>query len=140
MKIEKVEFTTYLDTRNIQDNIDILLSDFVILVHSIDKTIQITIKKGFITDFASVPRIPFAYLLFGGIGKWPAVGHDGLYSNSDLVEVIDIDTGLPYNYDRLWSDDFFKLGLEVRGVSELKSNPMYWGVRLKGGSYYKKFS
>lgn len=140
MKIIRVEFTNYLDTRNIQDNIDALLADFIILVHSLDRTIQITIKKGFVTDFASVPRIPFAYLLFGGIGKWPAVGHDGLYSNSDLVEVIDVDTGLPYDYDRAWADNFFLIALEERKIPAVKSMPMYLGVRLKGGKYYKKFS
>lgn len=140
MKILRVEFTNYLDLRNIQDKIYQLLDDFVTLVHSENKTIQITIKKGFVTDLASVPKIPFAYLLYGGIGHYPAVAHDGLYSNSELVEVIDLDTGLPYEYNRLWADTVFKLGLEERGITAFKYNPMYWGVRLKGGSYYKQFS
>lgn len=140
MKILRVEFTNYLDLRNIQDNINYLLSDFVTLVHSDEKTIQITIKKDFVTDLASVPKIPFAYLLYGGIGNYPATTHDGLYSKSELVEVIDLDTGFPYEYDRLWADTVFKLGLEERGINAFKYNPMYWAVRLKGGNYYKRFS
>lgn len=140
MKILQVEFTNYLDTRNIQDHIDELLADFVALVHSDDKTIQITVKKGFVTDFASVPRIPFAYLMFGGLGKWPAVVHDGLYSTSSLVEVIDVDTNEPFKVTRAWADEVFRIGLEQRSISSFKANAMYLGVRLKGGGYYKKFS
>ena len=30
----------------------------------------------FVTDFASVPRLPLAYWLAGGTGKWEAVIHD----------------------------------------------------------------
>lgn len=31
---------------------------------------------GFVLDFASVPRFPVAYWLFGGRGKWASVPHD----------------------------------------------------------------
>lgn len=140
MKIERIEFLNWLDTRSIKDNINALLADFVVLAHSNDKTIQITIKKQFVTDFASVPRIPFAYLLFGGKGKYAAVAHDGLYSNSPLVEVTDYDTGLPYQYNRAWADDVFYYGLLERGISKFDTNMMYAGVRAKGWKYYKKFS
>lgn len=33
----------------------------------------------FLSDFASVPRLPLAYLMFGGKGKRPATIHDLLY-------------------------------------------------------------
>jgi hypothetical protein len=33
----------------------------------------------FVTDFASVPRLPLAYLFAGGTGHWEAVIHDVLY-------------------------------------------------------------
>lgn len=138
MNIQRVEFKTYLDTRGITDNVHELLADFITLVHSDTQTIQITVKKGFITDFASVPKIPFAYLLFGGIGNYPAVAHDGLYSNSSKVEVFDVDTNEPFKVTREWADEVFKIGLEERGISSFKVNMMYWAVRLKGGSFYKK--
>jgi hypothetical protein len=39
----------------------------------------IVIPKGFVTDFASVPRAPGAFWLLGGRCKWEAVIHDYLY-------------------------------------------------------------
>lgn len=39
----------------------------------------IKVPKGFVTDFASVPRLPFAYWLTGGRGNAAAVIHDYLY-------------------------------------------------------------
>lgn len=138
MNIERVEFKTYLDTRGITDDVSELIADFIALVHSDTQTIKITVKTGFCTNFASVPRIPFAYLLFGGVGNYPAVAHDGLYSPSSKVEVIDIDTNEPFKVTREWADEVFKAGLEERGISSFKVNMMYWAVRLKGASYYKK--
>lgn len=38
----------------------------------------LTVPAGFETDFASVPRIPFAFLMAGGIGERAAVIHDFL--------------------------------------------------------------
>jgi hypothetical protein len=35
----------------------------------------------FITDFASVPRLPFVYWTVGGRGRGPAVVHDWLYQH-----------------------------------------------------------
>ena len=39
---------------------------------------NIMVPRGFVTDFASVPRIPLAYLAMGGIGERAAVVHDYL--------------------------------------------------------------
>lgn len=140
MRIERVEFVDYLDTRSLKDDVNQLLNNFVTLVHSDDSTVKITIKRNFITDFASVPRIPFAYLLLGNMGHYPAVTHDGLYSNSSLVEVVDYDTGLPFRVTRAWADDVLYYGLIERGIPAFSARIMYAGVRLKGCKYYKKFS
>lgn len=43
----------------------------------------ITVPREFITDFASVPRLPFAYLLAGGRAPGPAVVHDYLYQHPE---------------------------------------------------------
>lgn len=135
--IARVEFDSYLDTREIADGAWELLQDFTVFIHTEDKTYEVIIRKGFITDYASVPRLPFAYLLYGGIGNYAAVLHDGLYSKSSLVSICDFDTQLPYEYDRAFADDAFQAGLEERGISSWKSLPMYWAVRFKGGDYYK---
>ena len=39
----------------------------------------ITVPTGFLTDFASVPRMPFVFLLFGDVAHEAAVIHDYLY-------------------------------------------------------------
>lgn len=40
----------------------------------------IIVPEGFITDFASVPRVPIAYLITGGLGNSAATLHDFLYT------------------------------------------------------------
>lgn len=138
MKIAKVEFDSYLDTREIADGVWELLQDFTVFIHTEEQTFEVIIGKGFVTDYASVPRIPFAYLLYGGIGNYAAVLHDALYSASSLVKVCDFDTQLAINYDRKFADDAFQAGLEARGISAWKSKPMYWGVRWQGAKYYQR--
>lgn len=42
---------------------------------------EIWVPKGFVTDFASVPRVPMAYLIAGNKGHGAAVIHDWLCRN-----------------------------------------------------------
>jgi hypothetical protein len=44
---------------------------------------DILVPAEFITDLASVPRAPFAYMLTGGRARGPAVIHDWLYQHPD---------------------------------------------------------
>jgi len=41
--------------------------------------LTICAPAGFVTDFASVPRLPLAWLIAGGCGHWEAVIHDPMY-------------------------------------------------------------
>lgn len=50
------------------------------LIYQSDTLGTITVPEGFETDYASVPRLPFIYLLFGGVGDEEAVLHDYLYT------------------------------------------------------------
>lgn len=46
----------------------------------------ITVEPGFLTDFASVPRVPVLYLLFGDTSHRAAVLHDWLYHHHEVCD------------------------------------------------------
>ncbi len=85
---------------------------------------RITVPTGFTTDFASVPRLPLAYLLFGGdVGdNAAAVVHDWLYSQGKVP--------------RATCDAVFREAMQAEGVAGWRCWPMWFGVRLFGGSHY----
>lgn len=77
------------------------------------------VPADFVTDLASVPRLPFAYLLTGGIGHAAAVVHDMLYTTQEVP--------------RSLADAVFKEALAVLGVPGYQSWLMWAGVRVGGG-------
>lgn len=79
------------------------------------------VPAGFITDFASVPRLPFAYWLTGGTGHRAAVVHDFLCR-----------TGA----DRKVADALFHEMLLDTGVKSRRAWVMWAGVRI-GDTYDK---
>jgi hypothetical protein len=115
------EFVTKLDARFKEDGVWVL--NDVLAYHSdvIDQTI--TVPKGFETDFASVPRLPFAYALFGGVAQEEAVIHDYLYRNRPDIP-------------RAKADAVFFEAMCVRGKKPWVRYPMWWGVRIFGGQFY----
>ena len=115
-----VKFLTTLDVRDIDDHKWQLLAPFVVEVEGA----LIKVPAGFITDFASVPRIPLTYMLFGNIGHRAAVVHDYIYS-----------TGI---FPREYADDVFKALLQAEGVGTVRSNVMYAGVRAFGSQFYNE--
>jgi hypothetical protein len=99
-----------------------LLSD---LVYESDVAgIRITAPEGFVTDLASVPRLPFAYLLTGGIGHAAAVIHDVLYSGHQVTRKV--------------ADEVFYEALLVVGIPKWQAWLMWSGVRVGGGSAWRK--
>jgi hypothetical protein len=85
---------------------------------------QIDVPAGFISDFASVPRVPIVFEMFGGdIGDDPAAAlHDYLYSTR--------------KYPRETCDAIFKEALRACGVSAWRAYAMWLGVRAGGDSHY----
>ena len=83
---------------------------------------MVFVKKGFITDFASVPRVPVAYWLFADVGQEAAVVHDALYTDG--------------KFSRETADRIFLEALEACGVQAWRRYPMYWAVRAFGASRY----
>lgn len=60
-----------------------LLSDFSARIKTDKGDTVLTVPKGFLTDLASVPRLPGMFLLFGGKARHAAVLHDWLYYNHE---------------------------------------------------------
>lgn len=79
---------------------------------------SITVPAGFITDFASVPRLPIAHLLTANTGHEAAVIHDWLYTVHAL--------------DRAMSDAVFEEALLAGGEPRWRAWLMWLGVRIGG--------
>lgn len=98
----------------------ILKDDFIVKYYDF----TFIIPEGMITDFASVPRIPVAYLLFADKAKKSAVWHDWIYGNA------------PEGFTRKMADEAFLCGMESEGLGYFTRHAMYMGVRIGGVSHY----
>lgn len=83
-----------------------------------------TVPAGFLTDFASVPRIPFVYAAVGDCAHEAATLHDWLYTFSDLK--------------RSAADAVLKEAMVVSGVTPFRCVAIYIAVRLFGASHWNK--
>ena len=88
-------------------------------------TFIIQVPAGFVTDFASVPRI-FQSIIpsWGKFGK-ASVLHDFCYS-------------INFN-SRRWSDIMFRKAMIASGTPTWKVNLMYWAVRVAGGFAWRNY-
>lgn len=78
----------------------------------------VVVPAGFLTDFASVPRLPVAYLLTANRGHEAAVLHDWAYSTHFVI--------------RAQADDLFAEALEAGGEPAWRRGLMWAGVRVGG--------
>ena len=80
-----------------------------------------TVPTGYITDFASVPRLPLAYWWTGDTAHMSAVLHDWLCTDvyPDLMS---------------WREaaDLFREAMIAEGTPAWRRWMMYWAVRLFG--------
>lgn len=86
--------------------------ELVYISQLLDRTIRV--PKGFRTDFASVPRLPLAYLLTGDQVHAPAVVHDYLIRKGRL--------------ERQLCDKIFLEAMEADKVPKWRRYLMYWAV------------
>ena len=120
------KFITELDCR-LQDDDTIWCLDSE-LVYESDMLGNIVVPSGFQTDFASVPRVPIAYTLFGNRAHHEAVIHDYLYRINSIPQA---------TYSQ--ANDIFLEAMKCRGKGCFVRYAMYWGVVLGGwASYHKK--
>lgn len=83
-----------------------------------------TVPVGFVTDFASVPRIPIIFDLVGDRGNEAATLHDYLYSKPHAVST------------REMADQLLKEAALAQGCSPWVAWALYLGVRLGGSSHW----
>lgn len=86
----------------------------------------LVVPEGFITDFASVPRIPIIFEVFGDRGQMAAALHDWLYTAPHPLPT------------RSAADDVLKEALIAQGMDEGEATLMFFGARLGGQSNYEK--
>ena len=121
------EFLSELDTHLLDD--DCIWELGAPLIYESDVLKQtVTVPKGFQTDFASVPRIPIVYMLWGDRAHREAVIHDYLY-RIDSKPIVEF--GM--------ANDVFLEAMGCRGKGLFVRKAMYWGVCMGGlSSYHKK--
>lgn len=95
------------------------------LIFDSDEYGIIRVPVDFKTDFASVPRLPLVYSLFGNTSHSAAVVHDYLYSGQ-------------MNISRKGADEIFIEAMKSRKQSKWRRKPMFWAVRLFSGFAYKE--
>ena len=89
----------------------------------------IDIPDGFLTDFASIPRVLWAALPPTGPYGKAAVVHDYLYQTMDATTHL---------VTRKEADQVLKEGMEVLGIGRVTRFAIYAGVRLGGWAAWNK--
>ena len=82
-------------------------------------TPTVVVPTGFITDFASIPRIFWQLLPSDGIYTYPAVIHDYLYWSQHT--------------ERKTADKIFRYAMQDFNVDDSTVTAIYTAVRLGGG-------
>jgi len=119
------EFLTELNTRlKNDDKVWVMCSP---LIYKSDLMGTIEVPVGFESDFASVPRLPIIYSLFGDRAHREAVLHDYLYR---------IDSKPYATYSQ--ANEVFYEAMELRGKSWIVRHCMWAGVVLGGWTAYHK--
>ena len=117
-----------------------LQSEFTYHIGEEKSNDKVTIHKGFITDFASVPRFLWWLLLpYGQYGK-ACIIHDYLYTNPKeaFANINSIKFPKTDKELRSLADDIFLESMQVLQVSKIKVNIMYWSVRCFGFREFNK--
>ncbi len=121
------KFLTELDARLKDDDKIWILDSPLIYQSEILAGFNVEIPAGFETDFASVPRLPFFYTLFGDRAHREAVVHDYLY-RSDSIPLVAFST----------ANSVFLEAMACRGKSWFIRWPMFLGVKFGGHASYHK--
>ena len=108
-------------------------------VYESDTVGTIIVPKGFITNFGSVPRLPFMYAAFGGVGDQACTLHDWLYA-----EPHETFSGSGVIVDRATADKVLRGVIKecMRDSWPITRSSTAWamwaGVRVGGASHWGK--
>ena len=97
------------------------------LIYQSDIVGRIEVKQGFQMDFASVPRLPLVYDLFGDRAHFESVLHDWLYTKDAMPDV---------TYSQ--ANKVFLEAMKVRGKPFYIRYPMYYAVCAGGWTAWHK--
>jgi hypothetical protein len=89
-----------------------------------DRHQPLEVPVGFVTDFASIPRVFWSLLPPDGEYTYPAIIHDYLYWTQQRT--------------REDADEIFKIGMQEFSVKESVVTAVYQAVRLGGGSAWNE--
>ena len=118
------EFLSELDMRYLGNGTWVLRGS---LIYQSDLLPDVIIApENFITDLASVPRLPIVFMLTGGAATKEAVIHDFLYRTKHC--------------SRKQADAIFHEAMTLNGESWWRRKLMWAGVRLFGWTAYPKNS
>jgi hypothetical protein len=113
-------FLTPLDVQEVTDNTWALTRPLSYVSEVAQRTF--IIPRGFVTDFASVPRVPVAFWLTGDTEHEPATVHDYLYQTHAVMKAV--------------ADDVFYEACLVIGSPRWRAWLMYQAVKRFGQSAY----
>jgi hypothetical protein len=85
----------------------------------------LTVESGFLTDYASVPRVPGAYLLFGDTSHKAAVIHDWLFHHHEVC-------------DEQTANKVLLEAMVVEGIPAWRRLGIYLGVVIGGESGWEE--
>lgn len=92
------------------------------------------VPKGFVTDFASIPRFLWSVLPPHGAAMPASVIHDFCYTTHPYGS-----TGSDMEIERVIADQQFKKNLIAAGISKFQAEIMYRAVRWFGAYRFKHF-
>lgn len=122
MSINALTYNNELYLKHYKNYKFIVATDWKIAIDINGHIHEIIIKKDFITDLASIPRLLWRILPPFGNYTNAAVLHDFLYFTAI--------------FDRETCDEIFYLSMKKDGVKRWKSYLMYKAVRYFGESYF----
>jgi len=134
----KSRFLTALVLIHVSDSLKRLAHPLEFESESLGRVI--TVPAGFETDLGSVPRLPLAYLLFGGVGDAAAVVHDYAYSGKESISREQADAvfreALAALDDASTTDKSGFTKVVASGWFSVRRAAMWLGVRIAGGTHY----